>query len=343
MKVRMVLNGIEQEVPFQVPYGRGDRRNVRLYRFSQVLKAIQGKIGFKLSSRGWCYQLEGFRLIDKGDFNKIQDIINECRKKGLLPIDFVATEGARNFNGIEIPDTDTPEEHFRTWLDAALSCEKYYTPDWWDGEEYYIQMLVEKIDLVTLFENVCKVYHIPIATSKGWSSILQRWDMLERFRDAEHQGLKPVLLYCGDHDPYGLAISDYMRKNLADLYLATNYDSSNIIIDRFGLNYDFIEEHNLTWIDNLISGSGKRPDYNDPIVAEYIEQYGERKCEANALVVNPNAAIKLCVDVIEKYLGEDAIDRFKEKRETIRNEINDYIESTGLRDLDIVQELLEGN
>jgi len=43
----------------------------------------------KYSSKGWCYLLEGLRKIDKGDFDACQKAINNCRKIGLLPIDFV--------------------------------------------------------------------------------------------------------------------------------------------------------------------------------------------------------------------------------------------------------------
>jgi hypothetical protein len=123
-------------------------------------------------------------------------------------------------------------------------------------------MVVEKIDLKTLFGPICDVYHIPIATSKGWSSVSQRAEYARRFKEAEDDGLKCVLLYCGDHDPDGLRISDFLRGNLEQLrYIrwgdgTDGYDPSNLIIDRFGLNYDFIEANNLTWIENLITGSG---------------------------------------------------------------------------------------
>ncbi len=322
--------GIEYGGEFKLPSGQGQKRQINMAIFAEYLKWIAKKMGFKVSARGWCYQLEQYGIINKGQFNSVNRWINMCRKAGYLPIDFVATEKARLFEGVEVPTDKTPEEHFKEWLEAAMTCERYFTPKWWEGEEYYIQMLVEKIDLVTLFKPVCEDYHIPIATSKGWSSILQRAAMLDRFKAAEDQGLQVVLLYCGDHDPYGLAISDYMMKNLQDLYRATGYDPSRITIDRFGLNYDFIEELGLSWIDNLISGSGKRPKYDDPIIAEYIEVYGERKCEANALIVAPAEAEELCREAIEKYLGEDAVERFQEKFDVISKEISDYVESTGL-------------
>jgi len=44
-----------------------------------------------------------------------------------------------------------------------------------------------------------------------------------------------------------------------------------------------------------------------------------RKCEANAIVPIPKEARQLCRQVIEKYLGTDALDRFAEKRKKIKD------------------------
>jgi len=311
--------------------GRGKHRYEQMIAFAQKLIEIDKTTGFKVSSRGWCYQLEGFGLINKGQFDLIQNLINECRKDGLLPIDFVAEEEARKFEGVENPETQTPSEYLASFIEAVMRAENYYTPDWWVGEKFYIQILVEKIDLLTLFEPICKEYHIPIATSKGWSSILQRAEIAERFKEAEQKGLKPVLLYCGDHDPFGLAISDFLLKNLVDIERGTGWRPDNLIIDRFGLNYNFIIENNLSWIDNLVSGTGKQPDTNNPIVKKYIQQFGIRKVEANAIVVRPDAGRKLCRLAIIKFLGSDALERFQKKRQAIIDTFQKLREETGVQ------------
>jgi hypothetical protein len=68
-----------------------------------------------------------------------------------------------------------------------------------------------------------------------------------------------VLLHCGDHDPGGLHISDFLRSNLADVSVATadwenrnnpdidylsrepwDPNAANLHIDRVGLNYDLV-------------------------------------------------------------------------------------------------------
>lgn len=323
---------------------RGKGRDIEIAEFADELQNIQRQIDFKVSARGWCYQLEQFGLITKAEFDKVENLINkECRQKGYLPIDFVAEEESRKFSGVEFPSTDSPLEYIKSFLEGALTAERFYTPDWWEGEEYYIQMVVEKIDLKSLFEPVCAAYHIPIATSKGWSSMLQRAEYARRFKEAEDNGLRCVLLYCGDHDPDGLRISEFLRSNLSDLKNIIwqdgeeGYDPIDLIIDRFGLNYDFIIANELSWIENLITGSGKNlaspshPNYYMGYVQDYLTKVGERKCEANALVVAPRQGRALCRAAIENYLGDDSLKRFESRKLVVAREINKLREETGVK------------
>lgn len=338
-----------------------------LERFALVLTEMNNGIGFRVSARGWCYLMEQAGYIDKSQFDKVESAVNRCRKMGLLPVDFVADESARAFTGVEKPNdqTDKPEvkDTLKWILKQVLSGDHYYTPDWWEGEEYYIQMLVEKIDLKSLWTDVTEDYHIPIANAKGWSSILQRAEYARRFKEAEARGLNCVLLYCGDHDPDGLRISDTLRKNLYDVKdifwsdSTTGYDPTNLIIKRFGLNYDFIIENGYTWIDNLITGSGselarvvngkivpglikrkgqqvdkEHQNFKLPYLQNYINQFGVRKCEANAVVTTPETAIQLVIDEIESWVGPDAKERFASKRFAVKAEYEELLDETRLRE-----------
>lgn len=324
--------------------------------FANQLIEIQNKIDFKMSSRGWCYFFENLRIINKDQFSKIEKLINDCRKKGFIPVDFVAEDEGRAFSGVEIPDNRSVKDFLWLYANAVVNCERYYTPDWWEGEKYYFQILVEKIDLKTLFEPVCEKYHIPIATSKGWASILQRAEYARRFKEANKKGLIGVLLYCGDFDPVGLKISDVLRKNLNDLKRCVwadngkGYDAKDLIIERFGLNYDFISKNNLTWIDNLITASGsnlaspKHAHYKREYVQNYIKNFGVRKCEANAIVVIPDQARQLCEDAIIKYLGFDALKRFEEKKLYVDSTFHQFREVNGINDAMLnILETIENN
>ena len=318
----------------------------KLEEFANLMIEINDTVSKKISARGWCYIMEGKRYINKDQFDKVEEAINRCRREGLLPVDFVAEEKARMFENVEIPTSDKGNdmEGILNWmLRDVLDGSKYYIPDWWEDEKYYIQMVVEKVDLVSYFQPVCKEYHIPIANAKGWSSILQRAEYARRFKAAEEKGLICVLLYCGDHDPDGLRISDTLRNNLEqvkDIRWADDgsdgYDPSNLEIHRFGLNYDFIIRNKYTWIDNLITGSGKNlasplhRNYKLPYVQAYLKKIGVRKCEANAIVTTPDKAVELVRNEIERWLGKDARDRFKKKRDKAIEEYNELLEESNL-------------
>jgi hypothetical protein len=323
---------------------RGDRRREALEVFAESLREVDSQIGFKISARGWCYELEGQAVVTKGQFDLVERLINDCRKTGILPIDFTAEEEGRQFSGVEKPESESPTEYLYGYLKAVLDCGDWYVPDWWNGEECYIQMVVEKIDLKTMFEPICQEYHIPIATSKGWSSILMRGEYARRFKEAEDRGLKCVLLYCGDHDPDGLRISDFLRSNLEDVSEIVwedgedGYEPADLEIERFGLNYDFIRDNRLTWIEGLETGSGRNlaspshPNHRKPYVQEYLRTFGPRKCEANAILKNKEAGRKLCRDAIEKYLGPGAKDRFRKKRQEILEQMDAIRKDSGLEE-----------
>lgn len=300
--------------------------------FANLMINISDKIGFKVSARGWCYIAEMEGIIDKSQFNKVENAINRCRKMGLLPVDFVAEESQRAFEGIVKKSGGTVLGTLKSMLDDVIEGHRFFTPDYYKDEEYYIQMVVEKIDLKTLFGPICEKYLIPIANSAGWSSILQRAEYCKRFKKAQDAGLKCVLLYCGDHDPDGLRISDTIRKNLQQVSNViwsdgqVGFDPYDLEIKRFGLEKDFIDEHNFTWIDNLVTGSGKNladpshKNYKLTYLQNYLRDIGERKCEANVLVTNPEIAREFVENIVIDYLGEDAPDRFEKKREEIKRQ-----------------------
>jgi hypothetical protein len=314
----------------------------RIYEFAELLINIQRSIDFKVSARGWCYLMEARNYINKSEFNKVADAINRCREKGILPVDFVAEESARAFEGV-IKPSNSMEDTLDWMLDDVLEGYQHFIPDYWEDEEYYIQVVVEKIDMKTLFQPVCAEYNIPIANSKGWSSILQRAEYARRFQEAEQQGLQCVLLYGGDFDPDGILISDTIYNNLEQLQDVTwsdgmpGYSPENLEIRRFCLDYDFIVQNKFTWIDNLITGSGKNladkrhPNFYKPYVQKYLSDYGARKCEANVLVTTPKTARGLMREIIEEYLGAGASERFRQKREDVREEYTELLEETGLK------------
>lgn len=319
-----------------------DRRK----KFASLLKALQPDVGFRISGRGWCYILEQKGVVTKDNFSKVRTWINACRRHGDLPIDFTADESGREFFGVVPWHEHTPVQHLKTeWFDKYPHLTETYCGDWLEGEDYYIQMIVEKIDLAHLFLPLTKIYNIPVSSSKGWSSMLQRASYAKRFAEAEDRGKQCVLLYCGDHDPDGLKMSDFFKKNLADVSKVrwrdgtAGYDPENLIVERFGLNWDFVQEHKISIINNLITttgkdlGSARHVNHKHPYIQEYIKKYGKRKAEAVALITRPKEALELCEESILQFLGDDAAARFRAKRLSIVNYVNRWATTSGFQKL----------
>jgi len=305
-----------------------ERYEAELAAFCRAIVEIRSRLDFQVSARGWSYILEEHGLA-KGDFDHAQSLIADCRKRGLLPLDIVAEDGARSFENLEgDPDDTSPEEEAEWIVNSVKHRHLYYTPlSFWAGQDVYIQMLVEKIDLKSLFGRICAEFNIPIANARGWSDLNSRASMMRRFAEWEGKGKRCVLLYCGDHDPVGLNISDSLRSNIADLANAVGWSPDDLIVDRFGLNFDFIEAQGLSWIDNLETGSGGRlddprhPDHGKPHVQEFLRRFGPRKVEANALVTRPEAGRELCRQAITRYLPDDAPERYEAALEPLREQV----------------------
>lgn len=333
---------------------RGKKGKAEMAQFATELKELAARQPHKWSSRGWCYILEGAAGLPKSEFNRAQKLINHMRKTGLLPLDFCDYDVARPWWGVESADAMSAEEHLLVWLQIAVKNADYYDPDWWIGEEYYIQMMVEKKDLVTVFKPICQEYHIPITTAKGWSDINQRAEMVARYKKMEEErGLTPILLYGGDFDPWGLMIGDTAKKNLTQLAAATGWMPDNLIVDRFCLNLDFIESQNIPWIENLgtsESRPGKPNDLSDPrhhshnqsVVQKWLRDIGARKVEANAIaVIDLDAVEQMCRDAIEVHLGTDALTRFADKKTPGVQAVQDKILEISVGDCDYMTPLLK--
>lgn len=304
-----------------------DRYRDQCSAWAAAILEIKSRLDIAVSSRGWCYLLEDHGL-SKADFDKAQDLINEMRKSGLLPLDICADDSTRMFHGIEFLDNPDIDEELESIWDAVERFLTGYKPSsFWENQNYYVQMVVEKIDLRSLFEDVCGKYQIPIANARGWSDLNMRGDMMRRFAEHEEAGRIPVLLYCGDHDPKGLQISECLRSNCAELTPSVGWSPKNLIVDRFGLNADFIKEHGLTWIDNLHTSSGgdlassNHRDHKQAYVKNYIREFGAKKVEANALVTRPKEGRALCETAILKYVDPAKIPEYESRLELSRDDL----------------------
>jgi hypothetical protein len=300
----------------------------RVAAFCATILEVQSRLDFAVGSRGWAYVLEGDGYIAKDDIDAAQALINACRKSGDLPLDICAEDDKRAAENVEEIDPD-PEEMAADIFDYIQTAEHSYTPfSFWDDLNVFVQIATEKSNPRNLFQKVCAEFCMPIANVGGWGDLNVRAGFMRRFRQKEAQGKRCVLLYFGDFDPGGLQISDFLRSNFEDMARATGWSPDNLIIDRFGLDYNFIEREGLTWIENLATAKGdyplndkRHPDHLKPYVQDYLRKYGVRKVESDALLKRPEAGRELCRQAILKYVPANAPRRYRNKLKPVRAEL----------------------
>ncbi len=296
---------------------RESRKEVLMPLVNKMLDE-RSRLSFSPTLRGWCYLLEGEGVCSKGDFVAIMARITMARKQGLLPLNITAEDESRASSGggwtsqalaILIQDA----------LDAIKEVPYFYqTTKLENHSGHHIELFVEKLDLVGMLEPVTDKYEIRTSCSRGWGDLHSRASLLERCRDS---GLPNIIFLFGDHDIGGLSITDSFKKNCEDLLPALEMDSlPYMTFIRVGLNKQDIDELGLVWIDGLETSSGKdlskptHPQFKNKDVQEYLLKYGARKCEANALLKDPKAAMAIMEKALQEFITAETFKRYEAQK-----------------------------
>ena len=157
-------------------------------------------------------------LSPKANFDMAIRTIAQLRKAGKLPFSLVAADDARALDGFDsYSREDSPEEFLLNRLKSAIKQSEDYRPvSYWEHQSYYPIVMVEKVDLVGLFRQALPPA-VKIFNARGFADVNSRVELVRELMWAEDNELEPVLLYCGDHDPAGLMISDTLREQLREI------------------------------------------------------------------------------------------------------------------------------
>lgn len=270
------------------------RREAR-QRMGEAIEALSAETGYRFGPRGWAYYAEGLGLITKGEFDRFEKLLTDMRKDGELDPDVIEPDASRTATNVGDFDAATapPEayaraavadigEQLRGWAEA------FHANGYWDDLDFYVEMIVEKKDLVQIFKSTADRYNIRITNGKGDTDIHTRLAMLKRFRDHAEAGRECVLLAVGDHDPKGRHIVEGLKRTIMSCanIKGLDWDYPEFEVVNVGLNVDQVERLGLMKIDNLETGGGRdlsdasHPDHFKPYVQDYIREFGVWKCEA---------------------------------------------------------------
>lgn len=306
----------------------------------EAIEKMSRETGYKFGPRGWAYFAEGLGLITKGEFDRFEKLLTDMRKDGELDPDVIEADASRmattvyDYDATDIAPEELAQyaideisERLRTWAQS------YHETAYWDGLDFYVEMIVEKKDLVQIFRSTADKYNIRITNGKGDTDIHTRLAILKRFRDHTYQGRRCILLAIGDHDPKGLHIVEGLHRNIMSCIdlKGLDWDEPEFEVVNIGLTEQQIDELGLMRISNLETGGGRdlsdprHPDHSKPYVQDYIARFGVWKCEANALVGNPRKARDLLESAINRFVPashpDDAEERNAPGKEQVRLEI----------------------
>ena len=130
------------------------RYNAGVEEFCRLILQINSTLDFKVGSRGWCYILENEHHIRKGNFDTAQELINECRRTGDLPLDICAEDESRASDNLEKLDATDEISEAQDLLRYVQNAQDHWNPiSFWDYQDNYLEIVVEKIDLKSLFSS----------------------------------------------------------------------------------------------------------------------------------------------------------------------------------------------
>ena len=79
-----------------------------------------------------------------------------------------------------------------------------------------------------------------------------------------------------------------------------------------------------------MTGGGKIINKNKQYVKDYIDQYGENKVEANAVLFHDNEANADLEKVILGYLGDDPLSNFEKGKQKTQDDVEFFINNLGI-------------
>ena len=254
--------------------------------------------GFTLTLRQLYYQFVARDLLPNkmSEYKRLGSIINDARMAGEIDWDMIE-DRTRNVKGGDAAET-TPEDALRGLAD-------YYSEPLWKGQEYRVIVGIEKDALVGVIERPCWRWRVPYIACRGYLSQSEAYSMGKRFEDLRAEGVTPIFLHLGDHDPSGI---DMTRDN--DDRFAM-FAGERVEVRRLALNYDQVEQYDPP------PNPAKETDSRS---TGYKARFGDSSWELDAL--SPAVIAELVENAITDYIDLDQWNAAKagqtENRKTLK-------------------------
>ena len=235
--------------------------------------------GFELTLRQVYYQLVARAIIPNNErsYKNLGNLISDARLAGLISWDAIE-DRTRNLRY---------NSHWSNPSSIIQSAATSYMTDNWDGQEYYVEVWVEKDALIGIVGQICSRLDVNHFSCRGYVSQSEMWVAAQRLlRKQENHNI--VLLHLGDHDPSGKDMSRDIQERLR------TFGVEDLEFHRLALNMNQIEEY---------SPPPNPTKLSDSRATGYIQKYGYECWELDAL--EPAVIKELIKTNVLKYRDED--------------------------------------
>lgn len=222
------------------------------------------------------------------NYKKLGDIINDARLAGEIDWNHIVdrTRAVRS------------NSHWSSPRDILAAVASQYAIDKWAGQDYYVEVWVEKEALAGVVGQICARVDVPYFSCRGYVSASEMWRAAERLKSKHRAGRKCVVLHLGDHDPSGIDMSRDIKDRLGGVFNAW------VHVKRIALTMEQVEAYNPP------PNPAKETDSR---FAGYLDEYGDESWELDAL--DPTTLQDLIEEQVEGYRDSDLWDQAVEEEE----------------------------
>lgn len=218
-------------------------------------------MGYELTLRQVYYQLVARDIIPNNErsYKNLGNLISDGRLAGYIDWNAIV-DRTRNVRS---------NSHWTDPSGIIRSAAQSFALDKWKGQQYYVEVWVEKDALVGIVERICSKLDVPFFSCRGYVSSSEMWAGAMRLKQMSNKaGRTPVILHLGDHDPSG---KDMSRDIVDRVELFGVHD---LQFERLALNMDQITKYNPPPNPTKLT---------DSRATGYIDQFGYECWELDAL------------------------------------------------------------
>ena len=271
-----------------------------------------------------------YRLVSKGiirnalsNYIRLCQVLKQERVKGSIPWNRIVDRSKPVYEGEGYNHCSVGQffDYYRGKFEGAekdfcQSWREYGLPLWWK-QPSYVEVWTEKDALTGIFEQVTKKYGVPLCVCRGYQSITNIHDAVERIRQiarttiTDPNGKKPIILYFGDYDPRGENIPEIIKQDFNAL-------GCSVTLQKIALTREQITSH------RLIPQPCKK---SDTMSSKWITVEGDNVWEIDAL--EPNILVSIIDSAIlshfDKTIYQERNEGIKESHKIIQEKIAEYL------------------